>query len=273
MHIDGDGVVVVDWFRPGGAAACTLALQYATYAVALDLDVVGPPPFTVAFRSGPRQSPDGHRLVAAGTFAPTTTLGAGDAATPAPTTTEVRPVPPTAAPVAGEVAAGTESIPRFGARAGALAGPAAGSGDGGGIGFDVPVPPEWEAEVGPRAVIMNVTGRGGLTVETFDVDDPRWTALVNPAADMEITSGPTALATPTYRQSDSGQMETTGEALVTHEYRFASTTSFLHQTVRWYERGDQVTVAVLGYPDPEKVPESLTGLTPEELLGDIRFTG
>ena len=57
------GAVVLNWFSPGGDAGCLAAFAPATYAIALDLDTVGQPPLTVAFRYGPRDRARDHQTV------------------------------------------------------------------------------------------------------------------------------------------------------------------------------------------------------------------
>ncbi len=86
----------------------------------------------------------------------------------------------------------------------------------------------------------------------------------------QVSVGPTAVALPVYEQRGAG-LVTTGEVVTAQEYRYASRTSFLQVAERWWERGEQVVVARLSYPDPAKVAESLTGLAPDALLDDIRI--
>lgn len=256
-----DQVVVLDWFSPGGYTSCETPLIYTTYAVALDRAVVGSPPLTVAYRYGPREPGRDQQVVTAGSFAVATTVPPREAEHPDPTTTVEATVPPTASTVAAEAAPGVASSPRWSERAG----------PGSAGRFDIPVPPEWEAISGPDSARSAIVGRGELVVESYSVDDPQWKSRVNPRSDMEVAAGPAALAVPTY-EFDDDALVTTGRTLVAHEYRFTSSgVSFLRQIVRWYERGDTVTVAMLSYPDPDKVPQALTGLDPEQLLNDIRL--
>jgi hypothetical protein len=77
-------------------------------------------------------------------------------------------------------------------------------------------------------------------------------------------------AVPGYQQIG-GELVTTGRTITAQEYRYASKTSWLRLVVRWYERGDSVIVATLGYPDPAKIPAALTGLDPDDLIHDLRL--
>lgn len=56
FHTEGT-TIVVDLFTPGGWSFCNLPALHTIYAVALDLDLTGPPPFEIKVRSGPRQRP------------------------------------------------------------------------------------------------------------------------------------------------------------------------------------------------------------------------
>lgn len=256
-------VVVIDWFSPGGNTGCTLALQHAIYAVVLDQSVVGGPPLAAAFRYGPRQTAQDEQQVGAGSFAVTTTRPPQEEEPrPASTTTIEATVPPTAAPVTARFEPGPAPDPVFPARVEA--------GSGAGQEFDLPLPPDWEAASWPGGAQASIVGRGDLSVNSFAIDDPRWKAAVNVTSDMAVVDGPTSLAVATHR-SDGDAVVLTGEAVVANEYRYASTESFLVQIVRWFERDDRVTVVVLSYPDPEKVPQALTGLDPDQLLDDIRL--
>ncbi len=52
-----DGLIVIDWFRPGGDAECPMSYDEGTYAIALDLDVVGPLPLRISLRGLPDVTP------------------------------------------------------------------------------------------------------------------------------------------------------------------------------------------------------------------------
>ncbi|MGI9598736.1 MAG: hypothetical protein ACR2QK_21405 [Acidimicrobiales bacterium] len=194
------------------------------------------------------------------TAAATTSVGESAVAQPTSTVGPVAPVPPTASPIPMEQAAGVPSAPQFTDRAGT----------GAGLGFDLPVPAQWDAVVGADFVSVSVTGRGDLTARFYPLDDLAWRSEVNPGADQQITAGPAALAVPIHR-SEGPAVVTTGQVVGGHEYRFATTTSFLRKIVRWYELDGLIVVAVLSYPDPDRVPEALTGLTPEQILDDVRL--
>lgn len=251
-----DGTVVLDLFSPGGSQICNAMANGATYAVALDLDLTGPPPFEVAIRMGPRRDPQPPQPVAPDVFATTTSV----LSEPEPTTTTAAPtIPPTAPAVPATVADGLPSAPAFAPRVA----------DAGGA-FDVPAPVGWETDAGAGRAAARITGRGALEVQAYDTGDDAWMAAVGNNADLAVVSGPVAVAMPVYQQR-SAALVTTGEVVTAQEYRYASRTSFLQVAVRWWERDGQVVVARLSYPDPAKVAESLTGLTPDALLDDIRL--
>lgn len=228
----------------------------ATYAVALDLDRTGPPPFEVASRMGPRREPQGPQPVAPDVFATTTSL----LSEPEPTTTAAAPtIPPTAPAVSATAATGQPSAPAFAPRVADADGT-----------FDLPVPAGWERDAGEGRAAARITGRGALEVQAYSVGDDAWKAAVGNDPDLTLVAGPTAVGLPVYEQRGSA-LVTTGEVVTAQEYRYASRTSFLQVAVRWWERDGMVVVARLNYPDPAKVSESLTGLDPDALLDDIRI--
>lgn len=253
-----DGTVVIDLFTPGGNQMCdAIGYSPSVFAVALDRGVTGPPPFDVAIRSGPRQPSQPSETVVSDAFATTTTRPPE----PEPTTTTAPPVePPTAPALASTVPTGQRTVPRFTAR---VAEP-----DGA---FDLPLPDDWESDSPvPGWAAARITGRGALEVRSYEPDDDAWKVAVSTGPDLAVVSGPVAVGLPVYRSS-SGDLVTTGEVVSAQEYRYASRTSFLRVAVRWWERDGRVVVARLDYPDPGKVGESLTGLTPDALLDDIRI--
>ena len=253
-----DGTVVVDLFTPGGAQVCD-AIDHSpsVFAVALDRDVTGPPPFDVAIRAGPGRAPAPHPPLAADVFATTTTVPPE----PEPISTTSPPtVPPTAPPLGVTGAAGQRSPPAFAQR---VAEP--------GGAFDLPLLVGWESDgPAPGSAAVRITGRGALEVRTYQPDDDAWKAAVGNDRDLAVVPGPIAVAMPVYEQGSDG-LVTTGEVVTAQEYRYASKTSFLQVAVRGWERDGHVVVARLGYPDPARVSESLTGLTPNALLDDLRI--
>ncbi len=52
-----DDLIVIDWFRSGGDAECPASYDAGTYAIALDLDVVGPLPLQISLRGLPDVTP------------------------------------------------------------------------------------------------------------------------------------------------------------------------------------------------------------------------
>lgn len=251
-----DGTVVLDLFSPGGNQICPAMAVGATYAVALDLDRTGPPPFEVASRMGPRREPQEPQPVAPDVFATTTSL----LSEPEPTTTAAAPtIPPTAPAVSATAATGQPSAPAFAPRVADADGT-----------FDLPVPAGWERDAGEGRAAARITGRGALEVQAYSVGDDAWKAAVGNDPDLVVVAGPTAVVLQVYGQRGLA-LVTTGEVVTAQEYRYASRTSFLQVVVRWWERDGRVVVARLNYPDPAKVSESLTGLDPDALLDDIRI--
>lgn len=252
-----DGTVVIDLFTPGGNQMCdAIGHSPSVFAVALDRTLTGPPPFEVAIRLGARQPPRTPQPVAADAFATTTT----QPPEPEPTTTTAPPVEPSTAPdVAGTVPAGERSVHQFDRRVAESDGA-----------FDLPLPDGWEGDAGPGRAAARITGRGALEVQSYEPDDDAWKVAVSAGSDLAVVSGPVAVGLPVYR-SNGGDLVTTGEVVSAQEYRYASRGSFLQVVVRWWERDGKVVVARVGYPDPTKVAESLTGLTPDDLLDDVHL--
>ncbi len=52
-----DGRIIIDWFRPGGDAECPSIYDEGTYAIVLDLDIVGQLPVRVSLRGRPDATP------------------------------------------------------------------------------------------------------------------------------------------------------------------------------------------------------------------------
>lgn len=261
-----DGLVVLDFLWPGGNVICDAAMRPATYAVALERRFVGEIPFDAAIRDLPRNF---HPIaLTVGTPVIETPPIDLEASPVEPVPTTEPPVLPTAPPVVGDFAAGEIVAPAYVSRAGSTE-PGA---------VDLPVPDGWEAS--PDMLAVNVTGRGGLQVVTFDADDPAWRTIAGPDQ-LEIVEGPTALAVPLYVATPDGVV-TTGESASVQQYRHGSDDSneWLRRVVWVYDQGDRVTVAVLGFPEfpdgssfdtDDPIQTSLAGQDPLAIMNDIRF--
>lgn len=265
--IDDKGVVVLDFVQPGGDVVCPAEARPAVYAVALERRFVGEIPFAAVIRSSPLALPTSLDLTI-GVPEPAPVLTAEEVSQEPPSTTTVPALLPTVPPVDGSFAAGAVSVPVFGLRAGST--------EPGGV--DLPVPEAWQAD--PSGAMVDVAGRGGLHVATFDADDPGWRIMADPA-ELEITEGPTAIAVPLYRATSDG-IVTTGASGSIQQYRHGSDDSntWLRRVVWVYPHDDLVTVVVLGYPEfPEgssfdtddPLQTSLAGQDPLTIMGDIRF--
>ncbi len=166
--------------------------------------------------------------------------------------------PGTAPPIDVTVEAGVASNPQFPVRAGDLDL----------LGVDLPVPDGWEASSSQTRAASAITGRGRLFTVRSPVDS-NWLELAMVHPDDTLVSGPTSIAVPLYARNGES-LATTGRSLSVNEYQYDST-SFAMSTVWRWRDGDEIVLVVLGFPDPAKVPESLTGLDPRSLLDDVRI--
>ncbi|MEZ5229341.1 MAG: hypothetical protein R2710_22585 [Acidimicrobiales bacterium] len=260
-----DATVVLDFFSPGGNVFCDAAAMPAVYAVALERRYVGDLPFVAEVRRSPRARPT--RLIL-GVGPPVVERERIGETAPEPVPTTEPAVLPTAPPVVAEFAAGRLSTPAFPTRAGST--------EPGGV--DVPVPEGWDGD--PATAMANVTGRGGLQVATFDIDDLAWRVMADPA-ELDIVDGPTALAVPLYQSTPDG-IVTTGESASIQQYQHGSANpdTWLRRIVWIYAHGDVVTVAVLAYPEfpdgssfdtTDPLQTSLAGQDPTAIMNDIRY--
>ena len=269
-----NGTVVVDMFHPGGQSSCLLIAFPATYAVALDRSLVGyEDTLTVARRWGPRAEPESPRIAAPIWFRDPTPI-IEDETPPPPTTTTTIPAPPPTAPFVGaEVEAGILSTPQFPKRVGDLQS----------NGYDMPLPTEWEPSFADDvSTSIDVVGRGGLTVTFTDVTNDAWRAAISDS-NAVLESGPETVTVPLYAMVD-GQLVTTGQTVSGSQYRYKGRDSIVERVVRRFDLGNRVMILNLGYPDfatidgmlegpgiEDPLMRSLTNLTPEELLNDIRI--
>ncbi|MEZ5228757.1 MAG: hypothetical protein R2710_19460 [Acidimicrobiales bacterium] len=176
---------------------------------------------------------------------------------------------PTVPPVVGDFAAGVVSTPVFPQRSGST--------ESGGV--DLPVPDGWEAD--PSLPSANVTGRGGLVAATFDLDDPAWRTMADPA-ELVVTEGPTAIAVPLYRATPDGVV-TTGASASIQQYRHGSSDpgTWLRRVVwvypttissRWSCSATRSSPKARADSD-DPLQRSLAGQDPMTIMHDVRFFG
>jgi hypothetical protein len=147
----------------------------------------------------------------------------------------------------------------------------------------MPLPTEWEPSFADDvSTSIDVVGRGGLTVTFTDVTNDAWRAAISDS-NAVLESGPETVTVPLYAMVD-GQLVTTGQTVSGSEYRYKSRDSIVERVVRRFDLGNRVMILNLGYPDfatidgmlegpgiEDPLMRSLTNLTPEELLNDIRI--
>ena len=268
-----DGVVIIDLFHPGGSVICPASLKPATYAVAIDRSVFDQRGTPVATRSGPRASHGAPSTVQPISFELSEPPRTTSLPEPPPTTA-VPPPPPTAPPLDAGIEPGVTSEPAFDQRAGSLSE----------NGYDLPLPLEWERNWATATITsISVVGRGGMSVEWFRADSRDWWASLSPE-ESAIVEGPTAVSLPLYELVNQTPV-TTGEVLHGTEYKYSRADSIVETVVRRFDHADSVIIMAVSYPDfatiddmigdqvDDPLMRSLAGLSPQDLLDDVRVVG